>query len=146
MINTIDELISEINKVNNFALVDIFLKKYNGEDWRKYIKHNKNTYTKIKIHEQLDYEIYLIIWDIRSKTPIHDHADNGCWLKVLEGEVNEKKYSGNLSLIYNNIYKKNDVSYMNNNIGFHSITNLDNISYTLHVYSPPNYKTIYFSV
>ena len=126
---TLEELISEINRINNFNLIDSALKKYNGDDWRKY-----------------EYEIYLIIWDYNSKTPIHDHADNGCWLKVLDGKIHEKKYSDTLNLLYDNVYENGDISYMNNNVGFHSIINSDKISYTLHVYSPPNHKTIYFSL
>ena len=143
---TLEELISEINRINDFNLIDSALKKYNGDDWRKYIKHTKNSYTRVKLHEQYEYEIYLIIWDCNSKTPIHDHADNGCWLKVLDGKIHEKKYSDTLNLLYDNVYENGDISYMNNNVGFHSIINSDKISYTLHVYSPPNHKTIYFSL
>lgn len=143
---TLEELISEINSINDFNLIDSALKNYNGEDWRKYVKHTKNSYTRVKLHEQYEYEIYLIIWDCNSKTPIHDHADNGCWLKVLDGKIHEKKYSDTLNLLYDNVYENGDISYMNNNVGFHSIINSDKISYTLHVYSPPNHKTIYFSL
>ena len=143
---TLEELISEINSINDFNLIDSALKNYNGEDWRKYVKHTKNSYTRVKLHEQYEYEIYLIIWDYNSKTPIHDHADNGCWLKVLDGKIHEKKYSDTLNLLHDNVYENGDISYMNNNVGFHSIINSDKISYTLHVYSPPNHKTIYFSL
>jgi len=145
IINTLDELICEINNIKDFNSLETVLKKYNGEDWRKYIKHNKKTYTRVKIYEQFEFEIYLIIWDSNCKTPIHDHADNGCWLKVLDGKIHEKKYSTNLDLIHDHIYENGYVSYMNNTIGFHSIINSDKISYTLHIYSPPNHKTIYFT-
>jgi len=63
---TLEELISEINRINDFNLIDGALKNYRCEDWRKYIKHNKNSYTRVKLHEQYEYEIYLIIWDSNS--------------------------------------------------------------------------------
>ena len=31
------------------------------------------------------------------------------------------------------------------NIGYHSIRNIDDVSHTLHIYSPPNHITKYFN-
>ena len=71
---------------------------------------------------------------------------NGCLLKVLEGELEEFLYNKNLKLRTKSKIKKNTINYMNNNIGYHRITNNNNINaFSLHIYSPPNHKTIYFN-
>lgn len=144
MVQTLDELVIEINKID-FINVDKILIKYNGEDWIKYIKIDNNYYFKNKIFGNNNFEIYIITWNKNQNAPIHDHSSNGCWLKVLDGKLLEQKYSKELKLISTNILKKDDISYMDNTLGYHSISNnYDNITVTLHVYNPPNHKTKFF--
>ena len=38
------------------------------------------------------YEIYLICWNKKQISKIHDHPENGCILKVLKGELIEYRY------------------------------------------------------
>ena len=145
MVQTLDELVIEINKID-FINVDKILIKYNGEDWIKYIQIDNNYYFKNKIFGNNNFEIYIITWNKNQNAPIHDHSCNGCWLKVLQGELNENIYeSESLSLYKSNTIKTNDISFMKNNIGYHSITNnSDETAVTLHIYNPPNHKTKFF--
>ena len=40
---------------------------------------------------------------------------------------------------------QNDVNFINNKLGYHSIENIDEtIAVTLHIYSPPGHITKYF--
>ena len=72
---------------------------------------------------------------------IHDHSSNGCILKLLYGELIEKRYNNNLQHIKTNIISENNISYISNKICYHSINNNNNnnISVSLHIYSPSNY-------
>lgn len=137
----IHNLIEEIKKSNNFDLYDI-LNNYKDDDWKKFISINVNSYNRVKIFENEKLDIYIITWNTKQKANIHDHSDNGCWLKVLKGQLIEKIYDSNLKLLKKNILRENEISFMKNDIGYHSITNEENnISVSLHIYSPPNYKT-----
>ncbi len=38
------------------------------------------------------YTLLLLCWNPNKYSPIHDHPCDGCWMKVLRGTVNEKRY------------------------------------------------------
>jgi cysteine dioxygenase len=137
----IHNFIEEIKNKKNFFLHDI-LNNYNDDDWKKFVNIDEKKYNRIKIYENENLDIYIITWNIKQKANIHDHSDNGCWLKVLKGQLVEKIYDNNLKLVKTNILKENEISFMKNDIGYHSIFNEENdIAVSLHIYSPPNYKT-----
>tara|TARA_Y100000592_G_C5242063_1_gene208797 strand:+ start:53 stop:451 length:399 start_codon:yes stop_codon:yes gene_type:complete len=101
-------------------------------DLTKYYIDNPTKYEKKIIYKNKDYELVLINWEKGSFTNFHNHPENGCVLKILDGklyEINDK----NIPLILN----KNHVNYKLKN-EFHKITALEK-SYSLHYYSPPNY-------
>ena len=93
-----------------------------------------------------NFEIFIISWNKNQNAPIHDHSCNGCWLKVLQGKLIENIYESNsLSLCKSNTINTNDISFMKNNIGYHSMeNNSDDIAVTIHIYNPPNHKTNFF--
>jgi len=141
------------------------IKYYNGTDWikyknilDKYIDNSKyDNYKKIKIQitkPDDNFDIYLIAWPRKSKSLIHDHADNGCVFKLLEGNLIEELYTPKMidnnktimSIIHKKIVNIGDVSYLHNSIGYHKIiSNYPYCSYSLHIYSPPNYQTKYYT-
>ena len=152
MINTIKDL--ELNiikelKNNSFSDIVDIVKKYNGSDWKKYIDNTNNNkdYNKKKIDivNNNYFDMYVVSWNNNKKSSIHDHSVNGCIMKVLHGNLKEYIYDKNLKPISSKIIKTNDVSFIDNNIGYHSIRNIDDVSNTLHIYSPPNHKTKYFN-
>lgn len=110
------------------------------------MKTDDNKYCRNKIFENENFEIFIISWNKNQNAPIHDHSYNGCWLKVLQGELTENIYeTDSLSLYKSNSIKTNDISFMKNNIGYHSITNKsDETAITIHIYNPPNHKTKFF--
>jgi len=137
----IHNLIEEIINNKNFILHDI-LANYKDDDWKKFINVNQTNYNRVKIFENEKLDIYIITWNINQKANIHDHSDNGCWLKVLKGQLIEKIYDNNLKLIKTNFLTENEISFMKNDIGYHNIINQENdIAVSLHIYSPPNYET-----
>jgi len=90
--------------------------------------------------------MYIITWNKCKESPIHDHSKNGCIYKILHGTLIEELYNNNLKIIQKNILHKDTIKYIDNKIGYHKIINpTDDISVSLHIYSPPNYKTKYYS-
>ena len=158
MVNNLQDLLGMINEnrfepfSKNIDIVD----SYTGKDWKYYIDDIPSSWftnisEPIYIRKKLDFnifnwfEVFIIIWNKNSKTMIHDHSEKGCILKVLQGELKETIYkdcSGNI--VNTNFIKESYTSFMHNDLGFHSIENIyDDISISLHIYSPCNHKTKY---
>ena len=79
----------------------------------------------------------------RTSYSIHDHGGEECWVKVIEGEFRENIYkedeAGKLKIIKSAISKANEVTYMKDFMGFHSLENIANKrSMSLHLYAKPN--------
>ena len=144
-----NKLISEINKSNfkNFKSLQKLISNnsYDTPLIKSCINTNKDEYHKKLIYRNSKYEMFLIYWGVNSKTKIHNHSEEGCIMKILKGDLKELVYNENFELIDTNNYKEGDISFLNNEIGYHKIINInDNISMSLHIYSPPNYQTKYF--
>jgi cysteine dioxygenase len=142
----LENIILKISNEPNFDNIGNILKDYNDSDWKQYVKVDDKRYCRNKIFENDNFEIFIISWNKNQNAPIHDHSCNGCWLKVLSGELIENRYkTDSLELYQSNFMKTNDVSFMKNDIGYHSILNAsDEIAITFHVYNPPNHKTKFF--
>ena len=163
MVNNLQDLVGMINE-NRFepfsSNIDI-IDSYNGKDWKYYIDEipssrfnnvGESTYIRKKLDFNIFnwFELFIIVWNKDSKSKIHDHSEKGCILKVLQGELKETIYKDsksddlNENIVNTTIIKKSDTSFMHNDLGFHSIENIsDDISISLHVYSPCNHKTKY---
>ena len=142
----LEELYEFLNKNYIFDNLKKYLKiieKYNGLDYKNYIDFNTDYYKRIKLDKYSNdkFELILICWNKDQITKIHSHSDNGCLMKILEGEIEEIIYDKNKNIINKNIYKKNNVSFIHNEIGYHKI-NATKMSITLHLYSPPNYTAV----
>jgi hypothetical protein len=102
---------------------------------------NLKKYNKIKLTDFSNdkFELVIICWDEKSETLIHDHPDNGCILYLIDGVLEEELYNKSLKLIKNSVYRPKNVSYMDNNKGYHKIK-CQKKAISLHIYSPPNYQ------
>ena len=139
--NLIDSLNNNYvdGSIKNF--VDI-LSDYNGVDWQKYISFKEESYSKNLIYKNDKFDMYLVCWKSDDKTPLHDHSKNGCVFKVLQGKINEYLYCpDSLKKQCKNEFSKNNTSYIDNENHYHVMHNESNeITISLHIYSPPNYK------
>ena len=146
----IDELYIKNNHLQLHTIQNILV-EYNGTDWKKYvnIKSNLNSnYNKQFITHGYNklYDIYIITWYNKIESKIHNHSENGCIMKLLYGNLNEKIYDKNMKLINKRNISEKYVTYIHDNIGFHSIqNNSEDYSVSLHIYSPANFKTTYFN-
>ena len=82
------------------------------------------------------YEMFLLVWHPYSYTALHNHKENGCLMKILEGNIIEQKISNEGKYPQTQELFKNDISYIHNTHGLHRIINNNsNYSYSLHIYS-----------
>ena len=89
-------------------------------------------------------DIYFIVWKPNALSKIHNHSKNGCYMVILKGDIKEEIFNKNLNIIGSNYYSTFDISYINDNIGYHRIKNTNQYSYSLHFYHPRNHITTYF--
>ena len=146
-ITTIKDLIISLNKNPKNADYCQYLIKnvhFTSEEIKKITSFKKERYTRNLIHKNSNYEIMTLCWLPNQETAIHDHNQSEGWMTVIQGEVTETSYvqTNSTDLILN---KKTDIkmlpgdhSYINDQIGYHSIKcNKQSPSITLHLYSPP---------
>jgi hypothetical protein len=150
---TINNHIINLAPKEKFNLLDIkpILKNYSGNDWHEYyynkynVNHSSfNNYLKIPIkfnelsnYNKYEYEMFLIIWHPHSYTALHKHSENGCLMKILEGNIIEQKILNQEGIFpQKNEYYTNDISYIHNSEGIHRIINNSfKEAYSLHIYS-----------
>jgi len=89
------------------------------------------------------FTLLLLCWNPNKASPIHDHPCNGCWMRVLQGRVNEKRFvkdTGNNVLVctQDTTFHQGDETFINDNLGYHKIGNDgEDLAISLHLYSPP---------
>lgn len=82
----------------------------------------------------------VLVWTPGKGSPVHDHADAHCLMKVLKGTLKETRFGfpkNNATppiVIKETIYRENQVTYMADELGLHKISNPDseNVAVSLH--------------
>ena len=113
------------------------------EDFKPYMFWDASTYTRNCIVRTERYELILLCWEPTHETPIHCHGGEECWVKMLQGTIEEKRFLDNGDdgePIQNGriIQKAPNLSYMNDDMGFHSLHNIgQKRAMSLHMYMNP---------
>ena len=146
ILNQFNPSIHEFYNLNKYYYQ--YKKKFRNKDILKTTENNG--YIKMQVFKNNILDCYLIFWEPHSKSPIHNHADNGCYLKVLNGCLEESLYNltnnGELLLKKTEIIDKNNIGFIHNDIGNHSITNPNDYLVTsIHIYSPPDFNARIFN-
>ena len=110
--------------------------------FENYCSWSDGSYTRNCIVDNEKFELILLCWEEGQKTPIHNHGGEECWVRVIDGELKETIYTtdenGKPSLLKSAVSKTNDVSYMVDFMGCHSLENVaKSRSMTLHLYAKP---------
>ena len=135
----------DINQYHKLFRYSKFLEQYQGQEWKAYRTYPKLNYHRSLIHLDENFEIRMLEWAPKAKSRIHNHASHGCLLKVLEGELEEHIYNSQLEWLECNTLSRQQVSYLDDTIGYHSIrNNLDIPAVSLHIYSPPGHISEYY--
>ena len=123
--------------------------KSNKDDWTRFAYFDKYKYTRNLVDDGNErYNILILCWGEGLGSSIHDHHNSHCFMKILDGELKETRYSwpaktggeilpmeetGELNM------KTDDVAYMSDTIGLHRVENTSHTdpAVSLHVYCPP---------
>lgn len=72
----------------------------------------------------------VLVWSPGKGSPIHDHGNAHCLMKVLHGNLTETRYAfpdggeqGPMRVISEKTYKENGVTYMADELGLHRVSN-----------------------
>ncbi|ALC41732.1 CG5493 [Drosophila busckii] len=145
----------DTNYVNIEMVNHIMLSyKSNPKEWRKYAKFDRYKYTRNLVDfGNGRFNLLILCWGEGVSSSVHDHADSHCFMKMLKGDLREKRYKyphrteeqlGNIAddqLVETGETPMalNDVAYINDNLGLHRVENPSHAdtSVSLHLYCPP---------
>ncbi|KAK1773937.1 RmlC-like cupin domain-containing protein [Copromyces sp. CBS 386.78] len=97
--------------------------------------------------------LLVLVWSPGKGSPIHDHGNAHCLMKILQGNLTETRYAfpdsstsssslepKPMQVISEKVYRENQVAYMADELGVHRVWNQDpdNFAVSLHLYTPPN--------
>lgn len=149
------DLIAQLHQVFESDSVNIeYVQKLMGmyaskrKDWKKFAKFDPHRYTRNLVDEgNGKFNLMILCWNESQGSSIHSHANSHCFLKVIEGSVQEEMYDWpsdtdsecEMTPRAINQYKLNQVAYINDDIGLHRVENLSHCdkAVSLHLYSPP---------
>lgn len=155
VIKNLDDLIKELRKIFESDEIDVdYVKtvlsayKSNPKDWKKYSKFDTHRYTRNLIDEgNGKYNLMALCWGESHGSSIHDHSNSHCFVKMLDGQLQETRYNwpteceGETQMNPRevNIYEKDQVTYINDTIGLHRMENPSHVvgAVSLHLYIPP---------
>ncbi|KAI5463255.1 cysteine dioxygenase [Mariannaea sp. PMI_226] len=88
--------------------------------------------------------LLVLVWTPGKGSPIHDHGNAHCLMKILRGDLTETRYAfprnedrEPLKVISKKTYKENAVAYMADELGLHRVTNEGNdFAVSLHCGDP----------
>ncbi|KAH8894120.1 cysteine dioxygenase [Thozetella sp. PMI_491] len=91
--------------------------------------------------------LLVLVWSPGKGSPIHDHGNAHCLMKILKGNLTETRYAfpgesgsgGPMRVISEKTYKEDRVAYMADELGVHRVWNRgSDFAVSLHLYTPPN--------
>ncbi|KAH6674791.1 RmlC-like cupin domain-containing protein [Halenospora varia] len=156
--NTFDSLINNLtttltaNPSPPLPVLHNLLRTYtsNSLHWSKFAHGNPDKqYTRNLVYEVPGlFNLLLLVWTPGKESPVHDHADSHCLMKVLQGSLTETRFAipqnpgldGPLVQTSRKNFESNQVTYMADSLGLHEISNPSQTEYavSLHLYTPPN--------
>lgn len=144
-IDTVEELVKALHHSEAKDFINISQRlNLKASDFEEYASWSDEAYTRNCINREDHYELLLLCWNPKQVTPIHCHNGEECWVLNLKGDFREIRFdekspdSGELVEIQREEMPVGGISYMNDNMGFHSLENLSSErAMTLHLYMDP---------
>lgn len=124
--------------------------EYNTQEneWLKFAFADKSMeYTRNLVDEgNGKSNLLVLVWTPGKGSPVHDHGNAHCLMKILKGNLTEIQYafpSGEkeqpMRVTSENTHEENAVAYMADELGVHRICNRGkDFAVSLHLYTPPN--------
>ncbi len=137
--------------------------KSSSPEWQQYAFADSNhNYTRNLVDEgNGKSNLLIVVWNPGKGSPIHDHADAHCVMKILKGSLRETLYKIPTSTssptsvsttapatTKETVYHTNEVTYISDQIGLHKIANASNteMAVSLHLYTPPHAANFGFNL
>ncbi|KAG5939768.1 hypothetical protein E4U59_002881 [Claviceps monticola] len=133
------------------SLLSDLMRNYNSNsvEWGKYAFGDASRgYTRNLVDEgNGKSNLLVLVWSPGKGSPIHDHGNAHCLMKILHGSLTETRYAfpeegaepGPMKVISEKTYKQNGVTYMADELGLHRVSNRgSDFAVSLHLYTPPN--------
>jgi len=148
-INTLPEfkaaVVTHLENQSFNNVLDIFylLEQYNGCDFKQIACFSNEKYIRFNVYKSSEVDIQLISWSPQQGSPKHNHPNQGCLMKILEGSLTETRYSSkNVGQVVNKgKYSVGDILFIQDSLGYHVIENREvQPAISLHVYAPGFYK------
>jgi len=112
-------------------------------DLRPFVRFGDTTYRRNLICQSDWYELLCICWKSGQRSPIHDHANSTCGLRIIQGVATETLFStsdcGQIKAVSSTDYTPGHVCTTQDS-DIHQVSNLQVAGQdlmTLHIYSPP---------
>lgn len=134
----------------NVEEVQAFMESYksNPGEWASYAMFDPHRYTRNLVDEgNGKYNLIVLCWSEGQGSSIHDHADSHCFMKVLDGELQETKFAWPskqdhkkpMEVTGTKLYERDQVTYINDSVGLHRVENVSHsdVAVSLHLYIPP---------
>ncbi|KAL0281663.1 UNVERIFIED_CONTAM: hypothetical protein PYX00_002582 [Menopon gallinae] len=155
-VTSLQDLIAKLHKefendeVNVDHVYDLMRSyKSNPQEWRKFAKFDRYRYTRNLVDAgNGKFNLMVLCWGEGHGSAIHDHADAHCFMKMLQGTLNETRFAWpeeekeerrSLQEIGKSQIETDDVCYINDSLGLHRVENPSHINpaVSLHLYCPP---------
>jgi len=133
------------------AFLTRLMKDYDGSDrkWAKYaFGDSSRGYTRNLVDEgNGKANLMVLVWTPGKGSPIHDHGNAHCLMKILRGSLTETRFGfpedhkeeERMEIISRKTYNENAVTYMADELGLHRVSNEgSDFAVSLHLYTPPN--------
>ncbi len=129
-IKTIEDLKHNINLGPGYGGYTEILKAVQipFDQWSSLCNFSEERYTRNCLSCCDEYELLLMCWNKDQHSPIHSYQSQESWFKVIKGELTIESFrvdsEGQSAAITNSIViKEGEYTYLNDNMGFHRITN-----------------------
>ena len=103
----------------------------------------KNRETRFELVNNEFLKVVLIHWKPGKVSDIHGHPEGGCMFKVLQGKLQEIRYTSDSAqkITEFNSYRAEDIAYIDDTQGYHAVGNpFGSSAVTLHAYTPGDKK------
>lgn len=156
-VQTLEELSEKIQKSllekRSLCRCLDYIKAYSGTDYLRHVKFSSSNYQRVYLEEYSTelFDVFLICWEEGQVAPPHDHPDEGCVLRILEGQVTENLYGQSngpecgFCKIKSRELMAGDVSYLEKSQYIHSVHAHKGRCISIHFY-PPNYCPKYYEI
>ncbi|KAI0478112.1 RmlC-like cupin domain-containing protein [Xylaria cf. heliscus] len=118
------------------------------KEWAPYALSNENMpYTRNLVDEgNGKANLLVLVWTPGKGSPIHDHGNAHCVMRILHGDLTETRYDfpdgdkeKTMEIKSERVHQAGAVAYMADELGLHRVSNRgSDYAVSLHLYTPPN--------